>query len=273
MAEQDILYTKEDGIGTVTFNRPERMNAVTQQMLVDLAAIVADIIRDNDVRAMIITGNGRAFCSGTDVANLGRGDEKVQREREERIRRREEIYRELPESPFSLWTFTRIPKPTIAAVNGAAVGMGVEWVAQCDIRIASEDARFGWVFSRRGLTPDTGAGPYLLPYIVGLSKALELMYSGEIIDAREAEKIGLVSAVVPPDQLLPAAKKMARKLMQGAPLALKGIKELTYGSLEWPPSVHQRETRERFTSTNLTEDCREGIRSFREKRPPVWKGR
>ena len=273
MAEQDILYTKEDGIGTVTFNRPERMNAVTQQMLVDLAVIVADIIRDNDVRAMIITGNGRAFCSGTDVANLGRGDEKVQREREERIRRREEIYRELPESPFSLWTFTRIPKPTIAAVNGAAVGMGVEWVAQCDIRIASENARFGWVFSRRGLTPDTGAGPYLLPYIVGLSKALELMYSGEIIDAREAEKIGLVSAVVPPDQLLPAAKKMARKLMQGAPLALKGIKELTYGSLEWPPSVHQRETRERFTSTNLTEDCQEGIRSFREKRPPVWKGR
>jgi enoyl-CoA hydratase/carnithine racemase len=273
MAEQNILYTKEDGIGTVTFNRPERMNAVTQQMLGDLAVIVADIIRDNDVRAIIITGNGRAFCSGTDVANLGRGDEKVQREREERIRRREEIYRGLPESPFSLWTFTRIPKPTIAAVNGAAVGMGVEWVAQCDIRIASEDARFGWVFSRRGLTPDTGAGPYLLPYIVGLSKALELMYSGEIIDAREAEKIGLVSAVVPPDQLLPAAEKMARKLMQGAPLALKGIKELTYGSLEWPPSVHQRETRERFTSMNLTEDCREGIKSFREKRPPVWKGR
>jgi enoyl-CoA hydratase/carnithine racemase len=273
MAEQNILYTKEDGIGTVTLNRPERMNAVTQQMLIDLAGIVADIIRDNDVRAMIITGNGRAFCGGTDVTNLGRGDEEARRATEERDKKIREIYQNLPESPLPRWTFTRIPKPTIAAVNGAAVGMGAEWVAQCDIRIASENARFGWVFSQRGLTPDTGAGPYLLPYIVGFSKALELMYSGEIIDAREAERIGLVSAVVPPDQLLPAAKKMARKLMQGAPLALKGIKELTYGSLEWPPSVHQSETRERFRSLNLTEDCREGIRSFREKRAPVWKGR
>jgi enoyl-CoA hydratase/carnithine racemase len=273
MAEQNILYTKEDGIGTVTLNRPDRMNAITQQMLIDLAVIVADIIWDNDVRAMVITGNGRAFCGGTDVMTLGRDDEKARQETEERDKRRQEIYQNLPESPLPRWTFTRIPKPTIAAVNGAAVGMGAEWVAQCDVRIASENARFGWVLSQRGLTPDTGAGPYLLPYIVGLSKALELMYSGDIIDAREAEKIGLVSAVVPPDQLLPTAKKMARKLMQGAPLALKGIKELTYGSLEWPPGVHQSETRERFRSLNLTEDCREGIRSFREKRPPVWKGR
>jgi len=273
MAEQNIIYTKEDGIGTVTFNRPERLNAITQQMLGDLADIVADIIQDNNVQAMIITGNGRTFCAGTDVANLGRDDEESRREREARDKRRQELNKNLPESPLPRWTFTRIPKPTIAAVNGAAVGMGAEWVAQCDIRIASENARFGWVFSRRGLTPDTGAGPYLLPYIVGLSKALQLMYSGEIIDAREAERIGLVNAIVPSDQLLPEAKKMARKLMQGAPLALKGIKELTYGSLEWPPSVHQRETYERFRSTNLTEDCREGIRSFREKRPPMWKGR
>ena len=273
MADQNIIYTKEDGIGMVTLNRPERLNAITQQMLGDLGGIVADIIQDNDVQAMIITGNGRTFCAGTDVANLGRDDEESRREREERDKRRQELYKNLPESPLPRWTFTRIPKPTIAAVNGAAVGMGAEWVAQCDIRIASENARFGWVFSRRGLPPDTGAGPYLLPYVVGLSKALELMYSGEIIDAREAEKIGLVSAVVPPDELLPEAKKMARKLMQGAPLALKGIKELTYGSLEWPPSVHQRETYERFRSSNLTEDCREGIRSFREKRPPVWKGK
>jgi enoyl-CoA hydratase/carnithine racemase len=125
----------------------------------------------------------------------------------------------------------------------------------------------------RGITPDTGAGPYLLPYIVGLSKALELMYSGEIIDAHEAERIGLVSMVVPPDQLMPIAREMAVKISRGAPLAIRGIKELTYGSLEWPPSAHQGETSKRLLAITQSEDCREGIQSFIEKRPPVWKGR
>ncbi len=268
MAEKNILYNKEGGIGIIPLNRPQKMNAVTDEMLVDLTGIVADIIQDDEVRVMIITGNGRAFCGGTDVSALGRDEAEATATRE---RRMQSIT--LPESPLPRWTFTRIPKPTIAAVNGAAVGMGVEWTAQCDVRIASENARFGWVFSLRGLTPDTGVGPYLLPYIVGLSKALELMYSGEIIDAREAERIGLVSKVVPPEELMPAAKDMAAKLSRGAPLALKGVKELTYGSLEWPPMTHQKETRERFRSLSLTEDCKEGVKSFLEKRPPVWSGR
>ena len=268
MAEELILYTKEDGIGIITLNRPERMNAVTDDMLITIGQMVAEIITDDEVRAMIITGNGRAFCGGTDVSNLGRNEIEAAAARARRMRAVQ-----LPESPLPPWTFTRIPKPTIAAVNGAAVGMGAEWTAQCDIRIASENARFGWVFSLRGLPPDTGAGPYLLPYIVGLSKALDMMYSGEIIDAREAERIGLVSKVVPPEELMPAAKEMAHKLTRGAPLAIKAIKELTYGSMEWPPSVHRGETGERFRGLSLTEDCREGVRSFIEKRPPVWKGK
>ena len=268
MEEEKILYSKEDGIGVITLNRPDRMNAVTDEMLVDLEAIIADICQDNEVKAMIITGNGRAFCGGTDVTALGRDEKEAAAARRKRM---ESI--KAPEGPLPSWTFTRIPKPTIAAVNGAAVGMGAEWTAQCDIRIASENARFGWVFPLRGLTPDTGAGPYLLPYIVGLSKALDLMYSGDIIDAREAERIGLVSKVVPPEELMPAAKEMAARLTRGAPLALKGIKELTYCSLEWPPTIHREETRARFGSLSLTEDCKEGVQSFLEKRPPVWKGR
>jgi len=269
MEEQKILYTREDGIGIITFNRPERMNAITDDMLADMTNILNGVILDNEVRALIITGNGRAFCGGTDVSTgLARDQVQAAAERAKRVKKVD-----LPESPLPRWTFTRIPKPTIAAVNGAAVGMGAEWTAQCDIRIASENARFGWVFPLRGITPDTGAGPYLLPEIVGMSKALELMYSGEIIDAREAERIGLVSMVVPPEQLMPAAKEMAAKVTRGAPLAIKGIKELTYGALEWPPSVHQVENSKRFREATQSEDCKEGIQSFIEKRPPVWKGR
>ena len=269
MAEELILYNKEDSIGIITFNRPEKMNAITDDMLSDITNKINESIMDDEVRAVIITGNGRAFCAGTDVSTgLARDHAKAGAERAMKVKKVD-----LPETSLPAWTFTRIPKPTIAAVNGAATGMGAEWVAQCDIRIASENARFGWVFPLRGITPDTGAGPYLLPYIVGMSNALELMYSGEIINAREAERIGLVSKVVPPDELMPTAKEMAAKLARGAPLALKGIKEVTYGSLEWPPSIHHGENGKRFRETSASEDCKEGIQSFLEKRPPVWKGR
>lgn len=269
MAEELILYNKEDGIGIITFNRPEKMNAITDDMLADLTNILNDATLDNEVRVVIVTGNGRAFCGGTDVsAGIARDHAQAAEERAKRIKQVD-----LPETSLPGWTFTRVPKPTIAAVNGAAVGMGAEWTAQCDIRIASENARFGWVFPLRGITPDTGAGPYLLPYIVGMSKALELMYSGEIIDAREAERIGLVSMVVPVDQLLPAAKEMAARFTRGAPLSAKGVKELTYGSLEWPPSVHHGENARRLRDTSASEDAKEGVQSFLQKRPPVWKGR
>ena len=268
--ENRILYEKEDGIGTITINRPERMNAVTHDMLWgDLADIVNGIILDNTVRAVILTGRGRAFCAGTDVT-VGVAEEDIKSGREQ-AKKAKAV--DLPESALPGWLFTRIPKPTIAAVNGAAVGMGAEWTAQCDIRIASEKARFGWVFPLRGIIPDTGAGPYLLPYIVGMSKALELMYSGKIIDAREAERIGLVTMVVPPEELMPAAREMARELTRGAPLALKAIKEVTYGSLEWPPSVHAGENGRRFREATSSEDAKEGVESFLEKRPPVWKGK
>lgn len=267
MAEPFILYEKKDGIGTITLNRPEKMNAVSDEMQTILTDLTADIILDDEVRAVIITGAGRAFCGGTDVSVFSQSPE--QRD----AARPAPAPRQLPESPLPGWRFTRIPKPTIAAINGPAVGMGAEWVVQCDIRIASENARIGWVFSRRGLVPDTGAGPYLLPLIVGMSKALELMYSGEIIDAQEALRIGLFSMVVPPDRLMAAAREMAQKLMAGAPVSVKGIKELTYGSLQWPPEMHRIETGKRFRASTQSEDGREGIRAFREKRPPVWKGR
>jgi len=267
MAEPLVLYQKENGIGTITLNRPDRMNAVNDEMMEMINELITEVILDDEVRVVILTGNGRAFCGGTDVSALTRSPDERPAPRQARPPR------EIPESPLPGWRWTRIPKPTIAAVNGAAVGMGAEWAAQCDFRIASENARFGWVFSQRGLVPDTGVGPYLLPFIVGMSRALQLMYTGEIIDAQEALKIGLVSKVVPPEQLLDEARQMAQQLMKGAPLAVKGIKELTYGALQWHPDEHRIETGRRFRASTQSEDGREGIRAFREKRPPVWKGR
>ena len=271
MEEKKVLYTKEDGIGIITLNRPEKMNAVNDEVFVDLYNIVNEIILDNEVRAIILTGNGRAFSAGLDLKTESLANSET--DSKEQAGKVKKV--DLPETSLDSmpWLFVRIPKPTIAAVNGVAIGGGAEWTAQCDIRIASENARFGWVFSLRGVPPDMGVGTSLLPRIVGMSRAFELMYSGEIIDAHEAERIGLVSKVVPPDQLLPAAKEMAAKVTRGAPLALKGIKEVTYGSLEWPPSVHDGENVKRFNELAKTEDCKEGVQSFLEKRPPVWKGR
>jgi len=270
MEEPQVLYTKEDGIGIITLNRPDQLNAIRDETLSLLNEILAEASADNEVRTIIITGNGRAFCAGTDVTvgvarTIDTGTDAAAEEKPKRA--------ETPKTTLPKWQFTAVPKPTIAAVNGAAVGIGAEWTAQCDIRIASEKARFGWVFPLRGVTPDTGAGPYLLPYIVGMSNAMELLYSGEIINAERALEIGLVSAVVPPEELMTAAKEMAAKLTRGAPLALKSIKELAYGALEWPPSAHHPETVKRFNEAGQSEDAKEGVASFLEKRPPVWKGK
>jgi len=272
MAEALVVYEKENGIAVIRLNRPEKMNAVNDEMQSQLGEIISDTMLNDDVRVVILTGTGKAFCGGTDVSGLARSQENAAKGTAS-AQQTPRDWSLLQNSPLPPWRFTRIPKPTIAAVNGAAVGMGAEWAIHCDIRIASENARFGWVFSQRGLVPDTGAGPFILPFIVGMSKALELMYSGEIVDAQEALRIGLVSTVVPQGRLLSVAKEMAAKLMRGAPLSLKGIKELTYGALQWTPQAHRTETARRFSEAAQSEDGREGIMAFREKRPPAWKGR
>lgn len=233
MAKQDLLYSREDGIGIVTLNRPKKLNAITHPMHKRLHSIIEEIRRDDGVRVVILTGNGRAFCAGTDIT----GEVPVSAEVE--ILKMKE--RSSTEYRDSQWFFNSIPKPTICAINGAAVGIGAEFCLHCDIRIAAESARWGQVFVLRGLVPDTGAGTYLLPRIVGLSKACELVFSGEIINAQEMLRIGLVSRVVPDDQLMIAAKEMAKKLMRGAPLAVQMAKQLMYLGLERTLEAHQKQ--------------------------------
>jgi len=267
MAEQDVLYTKEGGIGLITISNPERRNAVTHEMNRRIFSIIEEVKKDDEVRAAILTGDvgGRAFCAGTDIT----GDVPTSVEEEVEAAKQKIA----TESRQTMWFFNSIPKPVICAINGAAVGIGSEFTLHCDIRIASESARFGQVFVLRGMVPDTGAGTYLLPRIVGLSNACELVFSGEIIDAQEMLRIGLVNKVVSNEELMPAAKEMAKKLTRGAPLAIQMSKQLMYGGLERTIEAHQEAERYCFQLSCKTEDFKEGIKSFLEKREPLWKGK
>jgi enoyl-CoA hydratase/carnithine racemase len=265
MAKQDVLYTKEDSIGIITLNRLEKLNALTHEMLHRINSIIEDIKKDDKVRAVILTGNGRTFSAGTDISG------EVPQTAEVEINLMKE--KTSTEYRQSLWFFNSIPKPVICAINGAAVGIAAEFSLHCDIRIAAESARWGQVFVLRGMTPDTGAGTYLLPRIVGLSKACELVFSGDIIDAQEMLRIGLVSKVVPDSELMPTAREMAKKLTRGAPLAVQMAKQLMYRGLEQTMEAHQEAARYCFQLSCKTEDVQEGIVSFFEKRGPRWKGK
>jgi enoyl-CoA hydratase/carnithine racemase len=265
MSAEHVLYEKKGGVGIITLNRPERINAITHAMLRRLSELIEEVKRDDKVRVVILTGKGRAFSAGTDITGSVpvMSDIEIQQMKQ----------KDSTEYRQSLWYFNSIPKPTICAINGVAVGIASEFALHCDIRIAAESARFGQVFVLRGMTPDTGAGTYLLPRIVGLSKACELVFSGEIIDAKEMLRIGLVSQVVPDEQLMTAAMAMAKKLMRGAPLAIQMAKQLMYMGLERSLEAHWEATRYAFQLSCETDDFKEGITSFFEKREPHWKGK
>lgn len=272
MAEEEVVYSKEDGIGIITLNRPEKLNALAFEQQQRLGSLVEEVKRDEDVRVVILTGAGRAFCAGADISGGDLPSVKQAGSFRDRgindAKKRTSTY-----DPGTLWSINSIAKPTICAINGAAVGMGAEYTLLCDIRIASETARWGQVFVLRGVVPDHGAGTYLLPRIVGLSKACELVFSGKIIDAEEMLRIGLVNEVVPPDRLMPAAMAMANELKKGAPLAVQMCKQLMYMGLDRSVHEHVQATRHCFSVANQTEDYKEGVRSFLEKREPRWVGR
>jgi enoyl-CoA hydratase/carnithine racemase len=265
MAKTDVLYEKQDHIGIITLNRPDKMNAMTHEMFDLFENITAEIRKDDDVRAVILTGKGRCFCAGTDLS----GDVPQPFETELRYMKS----KEKTTSTFNMWFFASIPKPVICAINGPAVGAGSEYPLQCDIRIAGQSAKWGEIFVRRGLIPDTGAGTYILPHIVGFSKACELCMSGEIIDANEMLRIGLVHQVVPDDQLMSTAMELAKKFLKAAPLAVRMTKQLLYLGLERTIEHHSEATRYCFHLATQTEDMVEGIKSFLEKRDPVWKNK
>lgn len=261
----DIEYTREGPIATLRLNRPERMNAITYEMLTDMERIVREVDRDDAVRALIVTGTGRAFSAGTDLQQLS-----MQPPAAGRAEAYGKAYAEGAPAP---WTFPSIKKPVIAAVNGAAVGLGAELTLQCDLRIAADSARFGWVFVHRGLVPDTAAGTWLLARIIGLQQAARLLFSGDIINAQQALEIGYVLAVVPDDDLMDSAQALAEDVSRGSPLAAGEIKRLLYRGLTRPPMEHLADSTETITRMFASDDFKEGVRAFLEKREPKWTGR
>ena len=267
MDYKDIILERKDGVATLTLNRPEKLNAVSNRMMSNELPDAFDIIeRDDDIKVLILTGAGdRAFCTGADVSErlaTRLAGQKIETTRWETIQ------------PVG-WIGTplyRLRKPAIAAVNGIAAGAGAALPMLCDIRIASENARFSFVFVKRGIIPDCGS-TYLLPRIVGTAKAIELMWSGEIIDAKEAERVGLVNKVVPQDKLMSEAMDYALRLAHGPSVAIEMIKWSTRAS--WSNNFEQQlefESRAQRLCMS-TEDFEEGYKSFVEKREPHFKGK
>jgi enoyl-CoA hydratase/carnithine racemase len=263
----EVLYEVDDHIATVTLNRPDRMNAATFEMGEQLQAAFAAVDEDDDVRVVVVTGNGRAFCAGDDVEKAW-GDPRMA----ETLRWLADVRPGMtPEAAM----FLECRKPTIAAVNGAAVGIGMDFALLCDLRLASEHAKFSQMYVKLGLMADV-TGYWRLPQLVGYAKAAELLFTGDLVTADEALRIGLVSQVLPADELLPAARALAARIAANPPQSVRHIKEglrravgRAYTELPEVSSFVANGLAHLFT----TEDHKEAAAAFLEKRPAVFTGR
>lgn len=264
MTYKCLIYTVQDSVATLTLNRPERLNALGDTLRDDLYDAVSKSAADPQVRVLVITGAGRGFCSGGDVKSM--------KERSEAPEAPPWTDKFAPMRDRIILAMRDCPKPIIAAVNGAAAGAGMNLALACDIRLASSAAKFSQAFVKRGLHPDWG-GTYFLPRIVGISKACELIFTGDSIDAAQALELGIVNTVVSPEALMDEAYKLARKIAAGPPVAIQLAKRAIHhnqdvdlrAALEFE-SFAQNISRE-------TEDAKEGVQAFLEKRAPQFRGR
>jgi len=263
---KDIILEREGNITTLILNRPEKLNTMTKLMReTEIPGALAEVHGDEDTRVLVITGAGdRAFCAGGDV-----GTQAARITGEIKTTTRWEITRR---TGGYVCQFREIRVPTIAAVNGVAAGIGLSFALACDIRIASDKARFGCAWINRGLIPD-GAATYLLPQLIGPEKALELLYTGDIISAEEALRIGLVSRVVPHGELMKVVSEMAQKLADKPPIAIELTKYGVYRGLETDIKTAIDFESYAHNVCRATEDHKEGVQSFVEKRKAVFQGR
>ncbi len=270
-AYKDMTLEIRDHVAVVTLNRPERLNAISPNLVHELLDFVERSARDDEVRVFLVTGAGRAFCAGADL-QASVEDREFDVELDAR-----DGYRRMIQGPIGHWgvlysALGHYPKPMIAAVNGVSAGAGFSLALAADIRIASTQARFISVFIRRGLVPDTGTS-YHLPQLIGRGRAIEMMMTGDEIDGATADRWGLVNRTVEHDQLMPEALKLATRLAQGPTVAIELTKrlvsDLTRGGLD----VQLQNEAWAGTRLQLTEDSGEGRKAFLERREPRWTGR
>jgi enoyl-CoA hydratase/carnithine racemase len=261
MDYQNILWEEQGGVGIITLNRPDALNALNRPHLIELDHAVQRAAFDRKVRSLVITGAGRGFSAGADVKEWGAGNEE--------------------DEPSAGWIdlahtlimrIYRLPKPVVAAINGVAVGAGCDITLASDLRVASTKARFGQAYIKLGYCPDAG-GSFLLPRSIGEARAMELIYTGRIIDAEEANRIGLLNAVVEPDQLMPTALELAGRLAKGPTIAIGLAKENVRRNALLPIEDALRTERRAGEICGRTEDAKEGLAATIARREATFQGR
>ena len=269
-ALETLLYHVEGGIATVTLNRPEKMNSFTGQMRDDLVAVFDETDADDAVRVVIVTGAGRAFCAGADLSSGGKTFDYAAQGASARDRYRVgDVYRD--GGGIATLRMFKSLKPVIGAINGAAVGIGMTMQLPMDIRMASTEARFGFVFARRGITPEA-ASSWFLSRLVGMQTALEWCFTGRVFNAQEALDRGLVRSLHAPADLLPAARALAREIADNtAPVSIALTRQMLWqmAGAQHPMQAHRVDSRA-IQSRGQSADVREGVSAFLEKRPAVY---
>ncbi len=259
---ESVIVEVADGIGTITLNRPDKLNAFAGRMRQEIAEAVRVMAEDAAARVIVITGAGRAFCAGADIGYM----------QELTARNDVDGFRALVEAGREVVTTIRgTPKPVVASLNGPAAGGGANLALSCDFRIASDRASIGQTFNRIGLHPDWG-GTFFLPRLVGVAKALELIFSAEMVPAEEALRIGLVNRVVPHEQLAAETRAVATMLAAKPPLALALAKRAVYASDAAGLSEMLDVELEHQLACFQSEDAKEGLAAFLDKRAPRFRG-
>lgn len=264
MSFETIILKKDEHVTTITMNRPDKMNALNRTMLFELIAAIDDVNSDKDVRVVILTGAGKVFCSGADVSDGGKSSglagTPVQ------------THRNLRESYQGVSLgLQRLEKPTVAMINGAAVGAGCDFAFACDLRVGSEKAKFRNSFVKVGLIPG-GGGTWLYTRLLGLGRGLEFMFTGDFLEAEEALRIGVLNKLVPVDQLESATMELARKIAANPPIAVRLSKMLAYRALEMDLESALELSAACQSIALSSDDHREGVNAFMEKREPRFKG-
>jgi enoyl-CoA hydratase/carnithine racemase len=265
IASAEVLYEVADHIATITLNRPERMNTISNRMLNELTGHLVRADADPDVRVVILTGTGRAFCAGLDLSEATKGDG-TGVAGEARVMTNLDLRETPPTVLYNMGT------PTICALNGSAAGYGMDTALGCDIRLMASGAKMAAAFTKRGILPESG-GTWFLPRLIGWSKAAELIFTGRTLTADECVEMGLASRAVPEADLMSEARALAAEIAANAPLAVQASKRMMRMGLDEGFNDHVHHVFLQLLPLLRTQDAKEGMRAFMEKRPAKFEGR